>query len=179
WLPYAELAIAMLVGREVGVAKADHRNYQDRLRNLEAVAEAAFLRAVDLIDLALLLDGVHVGTATLQRLSAVFRRGDLLGGRAIEEKVEGVRAQHAWVHDVMRLFREAVDAVENAPGDADGAATASAHVSALRRALDAAPSGARPGDDENFVGSMMGMHPSFGAWILPLWDRVASSRLPP
>lgn len=83
FLPYATRFIAMLMGesllKEMNISLQDltHRNYNEADRIIDRDAERLFQQASDKIDLE--LKKIFAQTErTLQRLSATFRRGDLI-----------------------------------------------------------------------------------------------------
>ncbi|MFN3077298.1 MAG: AIPR family protein [Alphaproteobacteria bacterium] len=83
FLPYASRFIAMLMGRyllenlKIDLRQLDHRNFHDAMKKFEECAEDDFAKAVDQISSALkqLYGETQV---SLQRLSATFRRGDVV-----------------------------------------------------------------------------------------------------
>lgn len=78
WLPYGLHAIGTLVGREIEVGSVDHRNFSEWMGRLGDQFEECYRRALDVLDLTLLMDGLLPTQESLQRLSATFRRGELL-----------------------------------------------------------------------------------------------------
>ena len=81
FLPYAAHFLAMLVGEELLVrltAPINHRNLQQALTLLDGHLGEMYDRAVLKLRVAFGLSGIDESTVSLQRLSASFRRGDLL-----------------------------------------------------------------------------------------------------
>lgn len=84
YVSYASYFLAMLVGAELlkknginHVAGVDHRNFTQLQRDFESNKSSLYLAAQQPLDAALLSLGISNATS-LQRLSASFRRGDLL-----------------------------------------------------------------------------------------------------
>lgn len=92
WLPYAGHFVAQIVGELLGAAKVDHRTLEGKKSELDQRIAEFWLRALYRIELVLWLEGVHTGSASLQRLSGVFRRGDLV----CSEDALRVRALPIW-----------------------------------------------------------------------------------
>ncbi|MBI5722344.1 MAG: AIPR family protein [Planctomycetes bacterium] len=86
FLPYASCFLAMLMGqyllKEIGIplGNLDHRNFKQAKVKVEEKGEEYFEKAVEAVhDAILRLYGVkQISILSLQRLSATFRRGDLI-----------------------------------------------------------------------------------------------------
>lgn len=81
FLPYAAHFLAMLVGEELLVRLREpltHRNLDDALALLDTQYDEMHTRAVLKLRVVLGLAGIDESEASFQRLSATFRRGDLL-----------------------------------------------------------------------------------------------------
>jgi hypothetical protein len=83
FLPYASCFLAMLMGKylldEMGIDLGilDHRNFEEAKTMVEQKGESYFQRAIEAVRDAIgkLYGNQHL---SLQRLSATFRRGDLI-----------------------------------------------------------------------------------------------------
>jgi hypothetical protein len=106
FLPYAAHFLAMLVGEELLArltAPIDHRNLDQALTLLDGHFEEMYDRAVLKLRVAFGLSGIDESTVSLQRLSASFRRGDLLD--TVDHLEERALTAHAdWLLRSLSLF---------------------------------------------------------------------------
>ena len=81
FLPYATHFLAMLVGEELLArlsTRVNHRNLDQTLMLIDGHFDEMYDRAVLKLRVVVGLSGIDESTVSLQRLSATFRRGDLL-----------------------------------------------------------------------------------------------------
>lgn len=76
WLPYGQLAIAAVVGSTLDVSALDHTSLREATERLNATIADLYATALDVVDIFVmnLLTGADLERASLQRLSAAFRR---------------------------------------------------------------------------------------------------------
>jgi hypothetical protein len=90
FIPYAAHFLAMLVGEELLAqlgGQLDHRNLNQALTLLDEQGSLMYTQAVLKLYVIFGLTGIEESEASLQRLSATFRRGDLLDAlERLEEK---------------------------------------------------------------------------------------------
>lgn len=106
WLPYGSHHIGASMGAVLKAAKIDHRTFESCRLDFEKSFSDLYPICLDAIDLALTLDQIDVETASLQRLSAAFRRGEFVLRSSLRDYFERKQRE-------MRVALEHLDAIES------------------------------------------------------------------